>query len=74
MQHVGSQFPKLGIEPLSPAVEAGSLNHWITREVPGYFNFNFGTEEKTLTLEEDQNHRSEEGFCKKMIKCTGYFI
>ena len=33
-QRAESQFPKPGIEPLSPAVKARSLNHWITREVP----------------------------------------
>ena len=27
-------FPQQGIEPLSPALEAQSLNHWTTREVP----------------------------------------
>ena len=30
-----------GIEPVSPAVEAWSLNHWITREVPVPLSFNF---------------------------------
>ena len=25
------------MEPAPPAVEAQSLNHWITREVPDYF-------------------------------------
>ena len=29
--------PKPGIEPLPPAVEAQSLNHWIIREVPFFF-------------------------------------
>ena len=28
--------PQPGIKSVSPAVEAGSLNHWITREVPDY--------------------------------------
>ena len=27
-------LPQLGIEPMPPAVEAQSLNHWTTREVP----------------------------------------
>ena len=27
--------PQPGIEPVPPAVEARSLNHWTTREVPG---------------------------------------
>ena len=27
--------PPPGIEPMSPAVEAQSLNHWTAREVPG---------------------------------------
>ena len=26
--------PGSGIEPMTPALEAQSLNHWITREVP----------------------------------------
>ena len=25
-----------GIEPMGPALETQSLNHWIIREVPGY--------------------------------------
>ena len=25
---------RLGLEPMPPAVEAQSLNHWITRKVP----------------------------------------
>ena len=31
--------PQLGIEPVLPAVEALSLNHWMTREVPQCMNF-----------------------------------
>ena len=31
----GILVPQPGIEPVSPAVEAQSLNHWSTREVPG---------------------------------------
>ena len=31
----GILVPRLGIEPMSPAVEARSPNHWTTREVPG---------------------------------------
>ena len=27
-------LPQLGMEPMPPAVEAQSLNHWTTREVP----------------------------------------
>ena len=30
----GILVPQPGIKPPSPAVEAGSPNHWITREVP----------------------------------------
>ena len=30
----GVLVPQLGIEPEPPAVEAQSLNHWTTREVP----------------------------------------
>ena len=38
--------PQPGIEPMPPAVEAWSLNHWITREVPHneifiLFQYNF---------------------------------
>ena len=29
--------PSPGIEPMSPAVEVQSLNHWTAREVPGKF-------------------------------------
>ena len=28
-----------GIEPVPPAVEAWSLNHWTSREVPGNFYY-----------------------------------
>ena len=31
----GILVPRPGIEPMPPAVEAQSLNHWTTREVPG---------------------------------------
>ena len=34
IQHAGVLVPRPGIEPLPPAVEAWSPNHWITREVP----------------------------------------
>ena len=34
IQHAGILVPRPGIEPLPPAVEAWSPNHWITREVP----------------------------------------
>ena len=30
----GILVPWSGIEPMTPVVEAGSLNHWTTREVP----------------------------------------
>ena len=30
----GILFPRPGIEPVSPSMEARSLNHWIAREVP----------------------------------------
>ena len=33
-QYVGSSFPWPGIEPTPLALEAWSLNHWITKEVP----------------------------------------
>ena len=32
MWHV--ELPLPGIEPMPPAVQARSLNHWATREVP----------------------------------------
>ena len=33
--------PRLGVQPVSPELEAQSLNHWTTREVP-LISFNFG--------------------------------
>ena len=33
----GILFPWPGIEPMSPALQACSLNHWITRQVPKVF-------------------------------------
>ena len=33
-QQAGILVPQPGIEPTPPAVEAQSLNHWTTREVP----------------------------------------
>ena len=42
-QHTGSLVPQPGIESMPSAVEAWSLNHWTTREVPGacYFQLAF---------------------------------
>ena len=34
MRHVESQFPRLGMEPVPPAVELWSPNYWTAREVP----------------------------------------
>ena len=34
----GILAPQPGIKPLPPALEARSLNHWTTREVPGNVN------------------------------------
>ena len=31
----GILVPQAGIEPMPPALEAPSLSHWTTREVPG---------------------------------------
>ena len=39
MWHVGIIVPQPGIEPMPPAVEAWSLNHWTAREVPKFFYF-----------------------------------
>ena len=36
----GILAPRPGMEPVPPAVEAQSLNHWTTREVPSYFQLN----------------------------------
>ena len=33
----GILIPQPGIKPLPPALEACSLNHWTTREVPDEF-------------------------------------
>ena len=35
-RHVGSQLPNQGSNPCPLALEAWSLNHWTTREVPCY--------------------------------------
>ena len=35
----GILVPQPGIEPLSPAVEAQSLNHWTAKEVPRFYLF-----------------------------------
>ena len=34
-----SSPPTPGIEPVLPAVEMQNLNHWTSREVPGYLYF-----------------------------------
>ena len=34
MQACGISVPRPGIEPVPPAVEAQTLNHWTAREVP----------------------------------------
>ena len=35
----GILVPQVEIEPMHPAVEAWSLNHWTTRKVPYYLFF-----------------------------------
>ena len=35
----GISVPRPGIEPVPPAVEAQSLNHWTTREAPLFISF-----------------------------------
>ena len=35
--HMGSEFPDQWIEPVLPAVEVRSHNHWTTREVPNTY-------------------------------------
>ena len=39
MQHVGISVPQPGLEPMPPAVEAWSPNHWTTREFPDISSF-----------------------------------
>ena len=34
MWQTGILVPQAGLEPVAPVVEAWSLNHWTTREVP----------------------------------------
>ena len=34
MWHAGSHFPDQGIQPVLPAAEAWSVNHWTTTEAP----------------------------------------
>ena len=34
LRHVGILVPPAGIEPMPSALEARSLNHWTTREIP----------------------------------------
>ena len=36
------ELPQPGIEPVPPAVEVQSLNHWTTREVPSMWSFGTG--------------------------------
>ena len=43
-QHVGS-VPWPGMEPVPPAVKAWGLNHWIAKEVPTTFSFNYYKEQ-----------------------------
>jgi len=44
----GILVPPPGIEPVSPALEAWSLNHWTAREVP---RFVFWSDENFLELD-----------------------
>ena len=50
--------PRTGIEPLPPAVEAWSLNHWTTTEVPRrcYYYAQF-TDEQTEAEFESKSSR-----------------
>ena len=34
VQHSGTSFLQLGIEPMPPTLRTWSLNHWTSREVP----------------------------------------
>ena len=58
--------PWLGIEPGSPALEARSLNHWITREIPtNIFKNNYYASDSTLREYNGQQRNSLPwwGFC-----------
>ena len=43
----GISVPWPGIEPVPPAVEAQSLNHWTTREVPGTSQWSINSGRRT---------------------------
>ena len=51
----GILVPQPGIEPVSPAVEAWSLNHWTTREGPVLFLFEFAQPVTQLMLRLEQH-------------------
>ena len=42
--------PQPGVKPTPPAVEAWSLNHWTTREVPYSLQFKIPTPQSLLTV------------------------
>ena len=45
----GILVPQPGTKPLRPAVEAQSLNHWTTREVPKHSYLNEYLQKKNVT-------------------------
>ena len=57
----GILVPQPGIEPVSPAVEAESPNHWTTREVPGFLTCERKREKPSerLTLSRSSSGKAE---------------
>ena len=54
----GILVPRPGIEPVSPAVEARSLNHWTSRDVP-----------KLTFLKKSRRVANEESLCLSLSLC-----
>ena len=63
---VGSVCPP-GIEPMPPAVEVGSLNHWTTREVPVNGNNHIFTETSKLIFDQTTGYHSLAKLTRKLI-------
>ena len=60
-QQCGILVPRLGIESASPVLEAWSLNHWPTREVPNssiYFTFIFPESNTSRKIREKKKGKS----------------
>ena len=69
----GILVPPLGMEPMSPALEVRSLNHWNTREVPPLAVLSVTLATPTPT-EQVGGRRIKEGFAIRQSWVSGWTL